>query len=639
LRDHIRGLRETLAGIRGHADREELIDLLENLLDGWEREREESARRMARLTQNLQTLDARLLKVENSRIFRLLQRTGHYVGAWRSKGRRYVPSRHADDDQRQQYQLWLEWEQLAQPGDEWYRRAAEGFAYQPRFSILMHVHRPRKEALSASIEGLQRQLYPDWELCVVDDASPETWVAKYFESLAASGARVQYLRSEHFMGAASSLNRAGMLGSGEYLASIGQHDVLTPHALFYLAEAVQRERFDLLYTDGDELEALNGGGRNRVRPCFRPSWSPDLLTSSKYPGSFFAISRTAFNSAGGFRTEAGAALHFDFALRMAEQAATVRHVPRVLVSVEQTQTAPAEEKRVLSEAIERRQWQATVEDCPGGGFVVKRKLSSTPLASIVICSRNPKLLASLLRTVDDRTSYPLREIVVVQHKTGDDVTMERLLSQSRCVRSPYTGAFDFAAMNNQGARAANGDVLIFLNDDVAPLSADWLTELLAQAQRPEVGVVGALLLYPTGTIQHAGIAIGMMDGAGHPHRGAFGEGFWPWSRITRNVTAVTGACLTIRRRVFEELGGFDASFPINYNDVDLCMRARQAGYQVIVETAAVLKHQESKTRVPGVSWRERELFFDRWGTLIEEGDPYYSPHLTRSKEDCSLGQP
>ena len=255
----------------------------------------------------------------------------------------------------------------------------------------------------------------------------------------------------------------------------------------------------------------------------------------------------------------------------------------------------------------------------------------------MICSRNAGLLRQCLRSIESLTAYPVRETVVVQHKTGDDAAMERLLARSHCIRVTHAGPFDFASMNNRGAQAANGEVLVFLNDDVEPLSADWLKELLAQLQRPEVGVVGAKLLYPSGAIQHAGIALGLMDGAGHPDRGGFGQGFWKWSAATRNVSAVTGACLAIRRRVFDELRGFDTCFPVNYNDVDLCLRARQAGYQVICETASLLRHQESKTRVQGVSWQERELFHERWGKLIEQGDPYYSPHLTRLKEDCSLG--
>jgi GT2 family glycosyltransferase len=191
-------------------------------------------------------------------------------------------------------------------------------------------------------------------------------------------------------------------------------------------------------------------------------------------------------------------------------------------------------------------------------------------------------------------------------------------------------------MNNSGVRAARGDVILLMNDDVRPLRAGWLEAMIAQAQRPEVGVVGALLLYPSGAIQHAGIATGLMGATGHPGRGTFDGGFWPWTGVTRNVSAVTAACIAIRREVFDELGGFDPRFPINYNDVDLCLRARRAGYEVILEAGARLCHLESGTRVMGVAWEERELFAERWGEQIARPDPYYSSRLTVRSEDCSL---
>ncbi len=201
---------------------------------------------------------------------------------------------------------------------------------------------------------------------------------------------------------------------------------------------------------------------------------------------------------------------------------------------------------------------------------------------------------------------------------------------------PYTGPFNFAAMNNRGVEAASGEIIVLLNDDIEPVSAAWLSELIAHAQRPEIGVAGARLLYPNGTIQHAGIAVGIMDGAGHPTRGGFDAAQWPWSRYTRNVSAVTGACMAVRRSVWEELGGFDSAFPVNYNDVDFCLQARRAGYRVTYEPAAVLRHHESATRPRGTTFEERELFYERWGGMVDEGDPFYNPNLTRTREDCSL---
>ena len=183
---------------------------------------------------------------------------------------------------------------------------------------------------------------------------------------------------------------------------------------------------------------------------------------------------------------------------------------------------------------------------------------------------------------------------------------------------------------------AEGEVLVFLNDDVEPLGPSWLSALAAQAARPEVGVVGAKLLYPSGSLQHGGIAIGIGDGCAHPGRGSFGAPYWPWLDLTRNVSAITGACLAIRRQVFFELAGFDERFPVNYNDADLCMRAIRAGYRVVYESLAVLRHLECQTRRGGVGFAERELWYARWADQLDSGDPFYNPNLTRTGEDLSL---
>jgi GT2 family glycosyltransferase len=214
--------------------------------------------------------------------------------------------------------------------------------------------------------------------------------------------------------------------------------------------------------------------------------------------------------------------------------------------------------------------------------------------------------------------------------------MDSVLSGTEAIRVPFPGEFNFSAMNNKGAAAASGEILLFLNDDVQPLAPDWLEWLAGHAQRPEIGAAGPQLLYPRGTVQHAGLALGIMDGAGHPFRGTFGSAYWPWLDCTRNVAAVTGACLAIRKSVFDHLGGFDSAFPRNYNDVDLCLRAREAGFEVVVEPASLLRHDECATRPPGVDFDERDLFFSRWGHWFEQGDPFYSVHLTATREDATL---
>jgi O-antigen biosynthesis protein len=378
----------------------------------------------------------------------------------------------------------------------------------------------------------------------------------------------------------------------DYFIFLGAGGRLRPNALFNLAEAVQQECYEVLYGDEDHGSA----------PLLKPGWSPELLGSPAYLGQFLAVRKDALEGAGEFRDLV------DLARRLAERKARFQRVPRVLVRFEKGGfESPAE---VPAQA---------------------RQTRGNPLASIVICSRDAKLLKSCLQGIARGTAYSNHEVVVVEHE------MEDPPAGLAYTRVRYSGRFDFAAMNNLGAKAAKGEVLVFLNDDVRPLSSDWLEALVGQAQRPEVGVAGALLLYPDGSVQHAGIALGINGYTGHPGRGTFDGGFWPWTFVTRNVSAVTGACLAIRREVFEELGGFDPKFPVNYNDIDLCLRAGNAGYQVLLEAAARLKHFESRTRKRGIAWEERELFAERWGEQIEQGDPYYHPSLTLTSEDCSLG--
>ncbi|MCU1262424.1 MAG: glycosyl transferase, family 2 [Bryobacterales bacterium] len=232
-------------------------------------------------------------------------------------------------------------------------------------------------------------------------------------------------------------------------------------------------------------------------------------------------------------------------------------------------------------------------------------------------------------------------MVVVQHLGSSTPAGEASVADAiqhfgaKCVAFPEP--FNFSEMNNRGSRAASGELLLFLNDDVEPIASDWLARMVSHLEDPSVGAVGAKLLYPGGAIQHAGIATWLIDGAGHPGRNLLESENWPWLHYTREVSAVTGASMCMRRSDFEKLGGFDPVFPVNYNDVDLCLRLRAAGLSVILDANAVLRHDESQTRRPGTRYDERRLFFRRWGHVVENVDPYYSPHLAQNNEDLSLG--
>ncbi|MGD0359266.1 MAG: glycosyltransferase [Bryobacteraceae bacterium] len=589
-------------------------------------------------------LERRLLDIENSRFLRALQWPGRFLGDW--KGRlgqlllhsplhplylKLVHPHYTAD----RYRLWVESERT--PVE---RRVAR----EPLISLILPVHNPRAEWLEAAVASVLNQTYGCWQLCACDDASEGGRVAEYFTALMAAEPRVCFVRSGQHLGISGTLNRAGELARGEYTGFLDQDDVLAPHALDCVVQAVQDSQPDLLYSDEDYLDSH---GR-RVQPIFKPAFSPDLLRCGMYLGHLLVVRTMTLRELGWFRAGYDGSQDYDLALRLAARTTAIRHIPQVLYHWRQHPDSTAQHAaakpytqvaglKALSEAAARFDAQAVVTaGASPNTYRVRWPVPANAKASLIICSRNAKLLKRCLEAVEKHTAHSQREFVIVQHRAGDIAAMDRLLNTCACVRVPYTGPFNFAAMNNLGARHATGSVLVFMNDDVEPLENEWLTAMLAHANRQRVGPVGARLIYPSGAIQHAGIVIGIMEGAGHLHRNTFGSPYWNWLPFTRNVSAVTGACLAIRKNVFEELGGFDESFPVNYNDVDLCLRARQAGYEVIVEPAALLRHAECQTRQAGVRLEERYLFERRWAAWLERGDPFYSPHLRRTLEDAGL---
>ena len=348
---------------------------------------------------------------------------------------------------------------------------------------------------------------------------------------------------------------------------------LAPDAGFWFAQAIAETQADLLYADEDVT--VNG---HRHDPVFKPAWSPELYQHCDYLGGAYVIRN-------GVEPGSTKAIH----------------IPRVLFhrsTPAQYTTQPAASRRASN------------------------------LVSIVICSRNPVLAAECLNAVRATTAYDRYEIVLVDHRAA----MQSLAGKFGAIRISYTNDFNFARMCNTGVQAASGGLLLFLNDDTIPLDRDWMGLMAAQAERPDVGAVGALLTYPDGRIQHAGVYLGTPNGAGHPGRLTNGSPIWPWLRMTREQSAVTAACLMMRRGVFDELGGFDESFPVNYNDVDLCLRSGQKGYKVILEADARVEHRESTSRKTGIRYGERRRFLDRWSREIERRDPYLNPNLTDNEQ-------
>ena len=623
-------LRENLALLSGSVQSDEQRKILLDLVYG---DVEQLEIQLAWLHRGQQSIDERLAKIEQSLFFRILR--------W--PGVRYARIRHAADRwllrRDSTYQDWVTYEQRSLvPGrEECLRRVAE-FAHQPVITVVLAVREPAASRLNESIRSVTEQIYPAWELCICIDGPVNESLATDLARWEGSDAPVRIVRHTTAQGASAALNSACSLARGKYIGFLNQDDALSPHALYYVVEALQKLSPALLYSDEDTLSV---DGR-RTDPLFKPDWSPDLLISRMYLWRLLVVSSVLFHAAGGFRSTYDGAEDLDLCLRIVESDDRVTHIPRVLYHrlspgrLSADAEAESATARALQDTIRRRGWNAKlVSGTAANTFRIQP--ATDRLVSIIICSRSPKWLRNVLSKVRKVTDYPQYEIVVTEHcPEGENPEMARLTSEYGCIRIPVYGPFNFSNLNNVASLHAGGSYLAFLNDDVEPLRADWLYSLCSHLERSEIGIAGGKLLYPSGAIQHAGVVVGIGDGAGHVNRDRYSGVYWKWTEETRDVSAVTGACLAIRTELFRQLDGFDTAFPNNYNDVDLCLRAGKAGYRVIYEPAALLRHYEGRTRKLFVNYEERERFYGRWHRILESGDPYYTPNLMPEGEEALL---
>jgi O-antigen biosynthesis protein len=573
VRKRVRDLRSKFANaqIISPKDLTGVLDVVEAALENAEQRDRALETQCERLFAHQLLLDRRLLGIERNRFVLAFNAVMTRLFDWRGRMMKLLNG--ASDPAQQLYQRWIQIEEAAQPSVAEQRATIETWAYRPVISIVATLDQPQ-------LTSLDSQSYPYWEL--VNDQAP-------------------------------------MLAEGEYLLFLRSGDRLAPAALYYIVEALQHTVSDVIYFDHDFIDQ---SGR-RMRPVFKPDWSPHLLLSCMYVGPGWVVRRSLFEHTGG-------AQEYDLLLRITDRPAHIGHISRILYH-QQTATppaGPAHAQAALAAAVQRR-WpdQAFVE--PGqaaGTYVIRRKLDPGTSISIVICSRNLRLARRCINAIR-ATAGVAYEIILVHHIQAVDSEERSAFRQLPDRVIEYAGSFDFSLMNNLAARSSTASNLLFLNDDVIARNPIWLTLLSEALVEREAGIVGAMLRYPSGAIQHAGIAVGITDGAGHPGRFQRASDLWPWLPVMREVSAVTGACMAMRRNVFDELGGFDTGFPNNYNDVDICLRARAAGYQVLCLGDVGLIHEECRTRAGVTHLEERDRFYARWGHVLAKPDPFYSTSL------------
>jgi GT2 family glycosyltransferase len=546
------------------------------------------------------------------------------------------------------------------------RRSTAALPTQPTVTIILLIQDPHLPWLADSVSSVVAQSYPKWELWLCDlkpSASCHSILEEYtrHDERIKIGPDVADVADIDSPEAADVFTQILGLACGEYIGLLEQHDMLPPWAcaevIRYLQKSSQESPFDILYSDEDIIDAQG----HRSQPLCKPDWSPDLCMSSLYACHLSVYKRSLIETIGSFRVVASASLSYDLLLRCTEKTARIGHIPRVLYHKRQAQMlqdttnlpatatddpaavtdnmAQAWTKRVLTEALERRGVASRVEDGPAPGtFRVRRTLLGSPLISIIIPTRDQlSLLRRCVQSIEARTTYKNYEILIIDNGSQESQTLSYLASSSHWVMRD-DGPFHFARLCNQAAIRAGGEQLLFLNNDMEVLTPEWLEALLEHAQRPEVGAVGAKLLYPDHTIQHAGVVFGMRGVAGHAHKyqPAKRPGYGYFPHLIRNYSAVTAACLMIRKAVYEGVGGMQEQLAVLYNDADLCVRLRQQRSLIVYTPYAELYHHEGRSR-----WyhpprpEEVQYMLDHWGPLIAQ-DPYYNPNLVLDREDFSF---
>jgi GT2 family glycosyltransferase len=516
-------------------------------------------------------------------------------------------------------------------------------------SIIMPVYNVDAKWLDLAVKSVLNQSYRNWQLCIVDDASTNEETLSYLKSLTDKRILIQY--QEMNTGISGASNEAAKMAAGEYIALMDNDDELHPNALYTLAKNINNSKADILYTDEDKVDV---NGLHRF-PFYKPDWSPDLLQAQMYIGHLFCFKRSLFEEVGGFDPAFNGAQDYDLAFRLTERSSNIVHIPKVMYSWREIPTSTAADPsakpyshlaglRALDAHLKRKYGKNASAEETEYYFVYKPKFAVneiTTKVSIIIPMRDKiDLTRKCIHSILSKTSYTNYEIILVNNQSKEPETYEWFKVTSEKYPAVHVVdadcEFNWSKINNIGARQCAGSVLVFLNNDTEIISPDWLDTLAGNALRPDVGTVGALLLYEDGTIQHAGIVIGIGGWADHIFKGQkpvhFGSPFVS-PVVIRNVSANTGACLAVSRKRFNELGGFDEKFIICGSDVELSIHASQLGYFNIFLPNVTLYHLESKSRDSYIPQNDYERSYKCYAPYRNNGDPFYNNNLSYENAD------
>ena len=524
------------------------------------------------------------------------------------------------------------------------------FEYSPKYSIVVPAYNTPEKFIIEMIDYVISQTYLNWELCIADGTESHDIFEKVLNKYA-SDERIKFVALPENRGISGNTNAALTLATGDYIVLLDHDDLLAPEALYEVTKAINEDRcIDVLYTDEDKISM---DLKHHFEPSFKPDFSIDLLRSNNYICHMFVASKDIVDKIGGFRSEYDGSQDYDFIFRCTFFAKKIKHISKILYHWRMHQNSVAANpeskmyayeagKRAIEYNLEQYGLKGTVAHREYLGFYnVKYDVTDSPKVSIIIPNKDERdTLKTCIDSILEKSTYTNYEIVVVENNSTTEEIFEYYKGiekndKVKVVR--WEKEFNYSAINNFGINNSDGEYVILLNNDTEIITKDWIEEMLGVCQRSDVGIVGAKLYYPDDTVQHAGVVVGLGGIAGHIMNGIDRNepGYMMKALIKQDVSAVTAACLMVKRSVFDEVGGLEEELKVAFNDVDFCLKVREKGYMIVYNPDVELYHYESKSRgmedTPEKIARfgsEIDYMRKKWNDVLEHGDPFYNKNFS-----------
>lgn len=546
--------------------------------------------------------------------------------------------------------------------EELEKQRQKQFDYQPLISIIVATYNTKEEHFKEMVNSVLNQSYSNWELCIAD-GSTNSQVQDVYLKEYSNDTRILYKKLNENLGISGNMNAALEMSKGEYVGLFDHDDLLTPDALFEVVSVLQNKKYGFIYTDEDKIIDQTKKFDN---PNFKPDINIDYLRNVNYICHFLVVNKELINKVGNFNSDFDGAQDYDFVLRLYENCEenNIYHIPKILYHWRMHAQSTAEKpesklyafeagKRAIQTHIDRLRLKGTVSMGKSLGlYRVKYEVKDNPMVSVIIPNyEHVKDLDRCIKSILNKVTYTNYEIIVIENNSKKKETFDyyhKIEQKYKNIHIVYwKDKFNYSAINNFGVKFAKGEYFLLLNNDTEVINGDCFDEMLSYCQREDVGAVGALLFYPDNTIQHAGVIIGKGGIAGHAFIGSQKDDLGYFGRIvcTQELSAVTAACMMVKKEVYEQVNGFNEELEVAFNDIDFCMKIRRAGYHIVYNPNAKLYHFESKSRglentVEKVNRFNNEIktFEKNWPEILEKGDPYYNINLSLREKDYIVGK-